>query len=87
MYQFKIKKREDGGYRFDLGEIKMIIDGYTIKDGKHILLNPGKAIAYFNTEDNLYGVSNDPLNLNSAEALYDSISKQYREFKEKRTNK
>jgi hypothetical protein len=81
MYQFKIKKREDGGYRFDLGDIKMLVDGYTIKDGKHILTNPGKAIAYFNTDDNIYGVSNESQHLNTAEAFFDSISKQYSVFK------
>jgi len=83
MYQFKIKKREDGGYRFDLDGIKMLIDGYTIKEGKHMLVNPGKAIAYFNNDDNIYGVSNEPQHLNTAEAFFDSINKQYRLFQEK----
>ena len=77
MYQFKIKKQDDGVYRFELGSIKMLIDDYVIKEDKHLLANPKKAIAFFIFEDNIYGVSNEPVNFDSAEAFYDAMNKQY----------
>jgi hypothetical protein len=77
MYQFKIKKQDDGVYRFELGGIKMLIDDYIIKGDKHLLANPRKAIAFFSYEDNIYGVSNEPGNFDSAEAFYDAMNKQY----------
>ncbi len=84
MYQFKIKQQDDGGYRFELGDIKILLDGYTVQNGQHQLSNPNKAIAYFNIENNLYGISNDPLQYNTAEAFFDAISKQYSVFTTKR---
>jgi len=77
MYQFRIIKQMDGGFKFELGEIKMFIEGYSIANNKHILTNPAKAIAYFNIKDNIYGVSNEPLNLDTAEAFFDVITSQY----------
>ena len=80
MYQFNIKKQESGGYRFELGGINIITEEYTVQDGMHKLANPAKTIAYFNIDDNIYGISNDSLKLNTVEDLYDSINKQYRIF-------
>ncbi len=80
MYHFRIIKQVDGGYKFELGDIKMFIDGYSVKDDKHVLTNPNKAIAYFNVEDNIYGVSNEPMKFNSAEAFFDAISQQHKIF-------
>ncbi len=80
MYQFKIKKQEEGGYRFELDGIRLIIDDYSVKNDQHILTHPNKAIAYFMVNENIYGVSNDPLNYDTAEAFYDAITKQYQIF-------
>jgi len=80
MYQFKIKKQEDGGYRFELEGIRMIVDDYSIRENKHILSHPDKAIGYFLINDNIYGISNDPANFDSAEAFFDAIIKQYHVF-------
>ncbi len=81
MYQFKIKEQESGGYRFELGKINILLEGYTIKDDIHLLLNPDKAIAYFNIEDRLYGISNNvPLCFSSVEAFYEAIYQQYLVF-------
>jgi hypothetical protein len=78
MYQFKITQLEDGaGYRFELGSIKMIVENYTVRDGSHILSNPDKTIAYFTIENNIYGVTNDPRNFETAEDFYDNMYKQY----------
>ena len=77
MYQFKIKKQDDGVYRFELGSIKMLIDDYVVKGDKHLFSNPKKAIAFFVYEDNIYGVSNEPVNFDSAEAFYDAMDRQY----------
>jgi hypothetical protein len=86
MYQFKIKEQDSGGYRFELGQINILIEGFTIKDGKHLLSNPNKAIAYFSIEDNIYGISNDPNSLPTVEALYDAIYQQYKIFTRKKLN-
>jgi hypothetical protein len=80
MYQFKIIELEDGGYRFELGAIKIYVDGFKIKDEKHFLKTPRKAIGYFNIDGNIYGIANDPLNVGTAEAFYDSMRTQYAMF-------
>jgi hypothetical protein len=80
MYQFKIRKQEEGGYKFELDGIRMIIESYSIKNDQHMLTHPQRAIAYFIIEDNIYGISNDPLNYDTAEAFYDAITKQYHIF-------
>ncbi len=80
MYQFRIKKQEDGGYKFELDGINMLIDDYQVKGDKHLLAHPGKAIAYFNIDANIYGVSNDPQNFETAEAFYDAVCQQYQIF-------
>ena len=83
MYQFKIKNQDDGSYRFELGDINVIIDGYRIENGTHVLTNPNKAIAYFNVENNIYGISNEPFHFYTAEAFYDAIYRQYELFTKK----
>ena len=80
MYKFKIKEQEDGGYKFELDNIKMIVDDFSISNDKHMLTHPDKAIAYFIINDNIYGISNDPMNFDTAEAFYDAILKQYQIF-------
>jgi len=84
MYQFKIRKEENGGFRFDLGTIKMLIEDYFVKDDRHFLINPGKAIGYFNGMDNFYSISNGAMNFETAEAFYDAILRQYSQFFEKK---
>lgn len=81
MYQFKIRKQDDGVYRFELGGIKLLVDGYTVMEDRHVITTPQKAIAYFNIENNIYGISNE--NFETAEAFYDAISKQYSIFTER----
>ena len=80
MYHFRIIKQLDGGYRFELGDIKMFIDNYNVVNDKHRLTNPGKAIAYFNMEDSIYGISNEPYRYSTAEEFFDVISQQYKMF-------
>ncbi len=80
MYQFTKIKLDDGGYRFELGGIKMFISGFSIKDGKHLFTDPRKVIGYFNIDGNIYGVSNDLPTYHTAEDFYDSINSQYRIF-------
>ena len=81
MYQFKIKKQEYGGYKFELDGIIMLVGEYTMNDDKHFLKNPDKAFAYFYIGDNIYGLSNEPKNYDTAEAFYDAINLQYGIFK------
>ncbi len=80
MYQFRIKNQEDGGYRFELDNINIISEGYILENDQHVLTNPNKAIAYFNVDNNIYGVSNQQLNYYTVEAFYEAIKEQYRLF-------
>ncbi len=80
MYQFKIVKVQEGGYKFELEGIKLLVDDYSIINDKHQLKNPNRAIAFFNIGDDMYGISNEPLNLDTAEALYDIMNQQYSMF-------
>jgi len=77
MYQFKIVKVQEGGYKFELGGIKLLVDDYSVTNDKHLLKTPNKAFAFFNIGEDVYSISNEPLNHDSAEALYDSIVQQY----------
>jgi len=77
MYQFKIVKVQEGGYKFELDGIKLLVDDYSIINGKHLLKTPNKAFAFFNIGEDVYSISNEPLNFDSAEALYDIIIQHY----------
>lgn len=80
MYHFKIVKVQEGGYKFELGGIKLLVDDYSVINDQHQLKTPEKAIAFFNIGDDVYGISNDSLNLDTAEALYDTMTRQYKLF-------
>jgi len=80
MYQFRIKNQEDGGYKFELDNINIISEGYILENDQHVLTNPRKAIAYFNVDNNIYGVSNEPMNYCTVEAFYEAIKEQYNVF-------
>lgn len=81
MYQFNIVKNEDSSWRFELGGISLIIDGFTVKNERHWVKNPDRAIAFFNVNGNLYGIANQTNNCNTAEEFYDMMQKQYAYFK------
>ena len=80
MYHFKIVKVQEGGYKFELEGIKLLVDDYSVINDQHILKTPNKAIAFFNIGEDIYGISNESLNLNTAEALYDTMTRQYSVF-------
>ena len=80
MYQFKIVKVQEGGYKFELEGIKLLVDDYNIENDKHMLRTPSKAFAFFNIGSDIYGISNEPFNYDNAEALYDAIIQQYNMF-------
>jgi hypothetical protein len=77
MYNFSIKKQEKGGYKFELDGINILTESYQVEGNKHLLSNPSKTVAYFSVGDNLFGISNYPQNLSTAEDVFDSIKKQY----------
>ena len=86
MYRFKIKKQEEGGYEFELGDIKLLVDDYSIRDDQHQIAHPDKAIAYFNFDNYTYGIGNIPNKFFTAEAFYDVIKKQYQLFVKEKKN-
>ncbi|NDC42110.1 MAG: hypothetical protein EBZ77_11265 [Chitinophagia bacterium] len=81
MYQFRITQQESGGFRFEYNGIKILVDDYFIKDGKHFLKSPDKAIAYFDIENNIYGISNEPMHFASAEDFHDAMVSQFKALK------
>ncbi len=80
MYQFRITEEEKGGYRFELEGIKILVDDYKIENDKHVLTNPNKAIAFFDIEHNLYGISNQSTVYYSVEDFYEEMLKQFDVF-------
>lgn len=86
MYHFNIVEEKEGGVRFELDGINLILDGYSIKDGKHYIMNPERAIAFFNLNGSMYSVSNNIGQHTTAEDLYDSLRKQYAMFKKNDNN-
>jgi len=84
MYRFNIVQDEDGAWRFELNGINLLLDGFTLRDEKHWINNPAKAIAFFKVNGHLYGVSNDMKSYPTVEDFYDSMKQQYSIFKRKK---
>ncbi len=80
MYQFRITKEEKGGYRFELNGIKILVEGYKVEGDHHALTNPDKAVAFFDVENNLYGISNQPSHYKTAEEFFDAMFTQFKIF-------
>lgn len=80
MYQFNIVKNDDSSWRFELGGINLILDDYQVKDEKHYIKTPQKAIAFFNINGNLYGLANQATACNTAEDFYEMMREQYTYF-------
>lgn len=80
MYHFRITKEEKGGFRFELDGIKILVDDYKVINDEHIFTNPAKAVAFFDVENNLYGISNEPSYYRTAEEFYDAMSSQFYVF-------
>jgi hypothetical protein len=80
MYQFNIVKNEDSSWRFELSGISLIVDDFVVKDEKHWIKNPAKAIAFFNINGNLYGIANQTSTCCTAEEFYDMMKEQYSYF-------
>ena len=81
MYQFNIVEEKDGGWRFELDGINLILDGYSFTDGKYWIKNPERAIAFFTLNGNMYSISNNIGKHATAEDLYNSIRMQYVSFR------
>jgi len=80
MYPFNKAQQEDRSWSFELNGINVAMDDFFIKDDKHWFNDPYKAIAYFNIEGSLYGLSNLADPKPTAEDLYDLMSGQYAYF-------
>lgn len=80
MYQFNIVKNDDSSWRFELGGINLIVDDYSVKDEKHYIKTPQKAIAFFNINGNLYGLANQASSCRTAEDFYEMMQEQYTYF-------
>jgi hypothetical protein len=80
MYPFNIVKNDDNSWRFELGGINLILDGFILRDQKHWITNPNKAIAFFNINGNLYGIANQSKSCCTAEEFYELMREQYSYF-------
>jgi hypothetical protein len=81
MYRFDIEQQKDGTWKFELDGINLIVDGFAVDNNKHVINNPHKAIAYFNIEGHLYGLSNQVRTCGTAEEFYDIMRQQFAVFK------
>jgi len=81
MYKFNIEQEKEGGWRFELDDITLLLDGFFVKDDKHWITNPQKAIAFFYIANNLYGVLNDIRTYQTAEELFDNMNEQHMIFR------
>jgi hypothetical protein len=86
MYQFGILKDDDGVWRFELGDIILLIDGFTVKGEKHWIEHPEKAYAYFSVEGHVYGIANEIKTFSTVEDFYDNMLQQYRILKNRENN-
>ncbi len=81
MYEFHIGKDKENVWHFELDGINMIVDGFELKENKHWIKNPNKAIAYFYVDGNIYGVSNRKPACYTLEDFFDIMQEQYSIFK------
>jgi hypothetical protein len=80
MYQFNIVKNDDSSWRFELDGIQLIVDDYQVRNERHFIRTPNKAIAFFNIDGNLYGLANQAAACPTAEDFYDLMRRQYKFF-------
>ena len=80
MYQFNIVKNDDNSWRSELEGIQLIIEDFQLKNEKHYIINPNRAIAFFNINGNLYGIANQSDRVRTAEEFYDLMREQYSFF-------
>src|ERR1700744_3923122 len=77
MYQFSKAQDNEGVWRFELDGINLLLDGFFIKDDKHWIKNPEKAIAFFNIRGYMYGVSNELNIFPTAEDFFEKMKEQF----------
>jgi hypothetical protein len=82
MYAFNKLMQGDKSWCFELDSIHLVLEGFFIKEDKHWIKNPVNAIAFFNVDGNLYGISNQTHTYLTAESLYDVMLSQYVYFNE-----
>jgi hypothetical protein len=80
MYDFNIGQEPDGSFRFERDGIHLLVDAFYEQEGKHYIQNPDKAIAYFKTGGNLYGISNNIITYSTVEDFFESMAEQYHIF-------
>jgi hypothetical protein len=87
MYKFSKMQNSDGTWRFELEGVSIIVDGFRQQDGKHIMLNPLKAIAFIDVNGNMYGVSNQYNIYHTVEEFFDMMKEQAVFFADKDKSK
>jgi hypothetical protein len=76
MYKFNKMQNSDGTWRFELGGISLIVDGFTVKDNHHLMIHPEKAIAFLNIDGHMYGVANQYDIYKTVEEFFEMMKKQ-----------
>ena len=77
MYSFNKVQESNGEWRFELDGISLLMDGFEIKNEKHWIKTPTKAVAFFNVSGLLYGIANEIRTFTTAEEFYDIMVQQY----------
>lgn len=75
MYEFHIEKKGEETWKFELEGVNMLIDGYAVKNDKHLILHPAHTIAYFYMDGNIYSIRNKAF-CRTAEDFFDLIQLQ-----------
>ncbi len=79
-YAFQKTRDTEGRWQFDLHGIRLVVDGFEERDGRHWLQTPERAVAFFTLDGNFYGMSNNMVAHPTAEALYEDLRKQFIHF-------
>jgi hypothetical protein len=80
MYPFHKVQLQDNSWKFELDDIRLVMEGFCVMEDQHWMINPARAIAFFTIEGNLYGLSNHTHTRRTAEELYDVMFQQYAYF-------
>ena len=79
-HAFEKTQNPDGTWQLDLDGIRLVVEGFEMRGGQHWLERAEEAVAYFLHEGNFYGISNNLMAHQTAEALYDDLRRQYQYF-------
>lgn len=79
-YAFQKTQDAEGRWQLDLNSIRLVVDGFEERNGRHWLQAPERAVAFFTLDGNFYGMANNLVAHPTAEALYEDLRQQFSHF-------